>query len=45
MEFICDYMRDDVKRRALNALAQRTFGIDFEAWVKDGYFEGDYIPY
>lgn len=45
MEFICDYMRDDVKRRALNALAQRTFGTDFEAWVKDGYFEGDYIPY
>ena len=45
MEFICDYMRDDAKRHALNALAQRTFGIDFEAWVKDGYFEGDYIPY
>lgn len=45
MEFICDYMRDDAKRHALSALAQRTFGIDFEAWVKDGYFEGDYIPY
>lgn len=45
MEFICDYMRDDAKRHALNALAQSTFGIDFEAWVKDGYFEGDYIPY
>ena len=45
MEFICDYMREDAARHALNALAQKTFGIEFENWVKDGYYEGDYIPY
>lgn len=45
MELICGYMRDDQKRHALNALAQKTFGIEFEDWVRDGYFEGDYIPY
>ena len=32
-------------RHALNDLARRTFCIDFEDWVSDGWFEGDYIPY
>lgn len=45
MELVCDYMRDDTLRHALNELAKKTFQIDFEDWVTGGYFEGDYIPY
>ena len=45
MELISDYMRDEQSRHMLNALTQKTFGFDFEGWVTNGYFEGDYIPY
>ena len=45
MELICDYMRDETLRHALNELTVKTFGFDFEGWVTGGYFEGDYIPY
>lgn len=45
MELIHSYMEDDALRHKLNDLTQKTFGFDFENWVKDGYFEGDYIPY
>lgn len=38
-------MKDDTLRHALNQLTQETFGFDFEAWVTNGYYEGDYIPY
>lgn len=45
MRFIKDYMRDDTLRHALNELTQEIYGFDFENWVMNGYFEGDYIPY
>lgn len=45
MDLISNYMTDDSSRRMLNELTQKTFGFDFEGWVKGGYFEGDYIPY
>lgn len=45
MELICDYMEDSDLRHKLNDLTRKTFGFDFEGWVTDGYFEGDYIPY
>lgn len=45
MELISNYMTDDSSRRMLNELTRKTFGFDFEGWVKGGYFEGDYIPY
>lgn len=45
MKIVKDYMRDDTMRHALNELTARTFGFDFESWVMNGYFEGDYIPY
>lgn len=38
-------MRDEKSRHMLNELTQKTFGFDFENWVTNGYFEGDYIPY
>ena len=45
MELIYNYMEDDILRHKLNTLTQKTFGFNFENWVMDGYFEGDYIPY
>lgn len=45
MKLIYDYMRDKTLRHELNKLTNATFGFDFESWVVEGYFEGDYIPY
>ncbi len=45
MELVCDYIRNDALRHQLNALTRKTFGFDFEKWVTNGYYEGDYIPY
>lgn len=45
MKLITNYMLDDNLRHKLNDLTQKTFGFDFEAWVTNGYFEGDYIPF
>jgi len=45
MKIISDYMGDDTSRHMLNELTGKTFGFDFESWVTQGYFEGDYIPY
>ena len=45
MELIKDYIRDDAYRHMLNELTGKVFGFDFESWVTQGYFEGDYIPY
>ena len=38
-------MRVEEPRHMLNDLTRKTFGFDFEGWVTNGYFEGDYIPY
>ena len=38
-------MKNDIYRHMLNELTRKTFGFDFENWVTQGYFEGDYIPY
>lgn len=45
MKLVSDYMRDDTLRHALNELTRKIFYFDFENWVVNGYFEGDYIPY
>lgn len=45
MELISHYMNDEKYRHMLNELTQKVFGFDFESWVTQGYFEGDYIPY
>lgn len=45
MRLIKDYMNDDILRHELNELTEKTFGFNFESWVTNGYFEGDYIPY
>lgn len=45
MRLVKDYMRDAALRHELNALTEATFYFNFESWVVNGYFEGDYIPY
>lgn len=45
MRLVKDYMNNDTMRHALNELTEKTFGFNFEGWVTNGYFEGDYIPY
>lgn len=45
MRFVKDYMRDETLRHELNELTRNIFGFDFEGWVQNGYFQGDYIPY
>ena len=45
MELISNYMTDDSSRKMLNELTLKTFGFEFDGWVKGGWFEGDYIPY
>ncbi|MBE5968248.1 MAG: GNAT family N-acetyltransferase [Lachnospiraceae bacterium] len=45
LRFIKDYMKDSALRHTLNKLTEETFGFNFETWVTNGYYEGDYIPY
>ena len=45
MELISNYMTDYSSRKMLNELTLKTFGFEFDGWVKGGWFEGDYIPY
>ena len=45
MKLVKDYMKNAVLRHKLNELTEATFGFNFESWVTNGYFEGDYIPY
>lgn len=32
-------------RQSFNKLAKKTFGIDFEGWYQNGFWEENYIPY
>lgn len=45
MRIVKDYMNDTILRHELNELTEATFGFNFESWVINGHFEGDYIPY
>ena len=45
MRLVKDYMNQDILRHELNELTEETFGFNFESWFRNGYFEGDYIPF
>lgn len=45
MEFIKNYRTNDVLRRSFNKLAESTFGINFENWYQNGFWNDLYIPY
>ena len=44
-QIIKNYRTDDVLRESFNRLAKITFGLDFEQWYKNGYWNDKYIPY
>lgn len=45
MELIKNYRTNDKLRRSFNKLAENTFGISFENWYQNGFWNDLYIPY
>jgi len=45
LKFIKNYKDNDVLRKSFSELAKNTFGIDFEAWHHNGYWNDSYICY
>jgi len=45
MKLIKNYRTDDVLRRSFNELAVNMFGINFEDWYQNGFWNDKYIPY
>lgn len=43
--FIKDFKHDNLLRASFNALAKKTFSIDFEQWYSNGYWQDLYVPY
>lgn len=43
--FIKDYKNDEKYRLSFNNLAQKTFGIDFESWYQQGFWNDNYVCY
>lgn len=44
-QIIKNYRTDDKLRNSFNALAETTFGLNFETWYQSGYWNEKYIPY
>lgn len=44
-ELIKKYQKDQQLRDSFNALAEKTFGLNFEGWYQTGYWRDNYIPY
>ncbi len=40
-----EVMQNDTLRKAYNELAEKTFGLNFEAWYQSGYCRNTHIPY
>lgn len=45
MELIKNYRINDKLRHSFNELAKNTFGINFESWYQNGFWNDLYIPY
>ncbi len=45
MTIIKNYRSNDALRASFNALAESTFGLNFENWYQMGYWSDNYIPY
>jgi len=45
LTFVKDYKEQESLRLSFDALARETFGISFEKWYQEGYWDGHYIPY
>ena len=45
MEIVKNIRENEALRRSFNALAEKTFGLNFEGWLQNGYWTDNYIPY
>lgn len=45
MQLIHDYRNDEGLRKSFNELAVKVFGLDFENWYKNGFWQDNYTPY
>ncbi len=45
MQFVKHYKNNDTLRHSFNALAEKTFGLNFENWYQNGFWGDNYIPY
>lgn len=45
MELIKNYRDNEMLRKSFNALAMKTYGLDFEDWYQNGYWGKAYVPY
>ncbi len=45
MELIKNYRDNEMLRKSFNALAMKTYGLDFEDWYQNGYWGEAYTPY
>lgn len=44
-KIIKNYRNNDYLRNSFNNLSNITFGLDFECWYQNGYWNDNYIPY
>lgn len=44
-ELVSDYRNNESLRESFNALAMKTFELDFRGWYNRGYWNDKYIPY
>ena len=40
-----NYRNNEVLRASFNRLAEKTFGLNFENWYRNGFWKDNYIPY
>ena len=40
-----NYRNNDALRASFNRLAEKTFGLNFENWYQNGFWQDNYIPY
>ncbi len=40
-----NYRNNDALRASFNMLAEKTFGLNFENWYQNGFWQDNYIPY
>lgn len=45
MEIIKNYRNNEILRHSFNKLSENTFGINFESWYQNGFWNDLYIPY
>ena len=45
MEIVHGYRHDSALRASFNALAEKTFGLNFESWYQNGFWNENYDPH